>query len=197
MTTDVTTRFATPSDADAIAALHADSIDEGFLVVLGRPFLERLYRRVTGGDGSFVVVSDESAGMVNGFVAVAENTRQLYRDFLRHDGLRAGWVGAPAILRHPWKVFETLRYGVGGDSTVPGAEILSTAVASERRGKGIGRALVEAAMTELRRRGIEHAHVVTAAGNDAAHQTYMHCGFRHHATVEVHRGIAQDVLVWP
>jgi ribosomal protein S18 acetylase RimI-like enzyme len=190
-------RRGTPSDAGAVAALHTESISIGFLVVLGKGFLERLYRRVAADDHSFVLVHADPRNEVNGFVAVAEDTGRLYREFVVRDGVQAGLRAAPAVLRHPWKVVETLRYGVDGRATNPGAEILATAVAGNSRGEGIGRALVAAAMEELQRRGIEHAHVVTAANNDAAQRAYFACGFQRHSTVEVHHGVVQEVLVWP
>ena len=190
-------RFAQPSDAAELAALHAESISIGFLVMLGPRFLERLYRRITTGRGSFALVSVTESGRVIGFVAVAEDTRRLYRDFIRHDGVHAGLSAAPAVLRHPLKVIETLRYGVDGSSEKPGAEILATAVATDAQGRGIGGALVGAAIAELKARGIEQAHVVTAADNDAGLRTYFQCGFQRHETVVVHRGVRQEVLVWP
>ena len=190
-------RPGTPADAAAIAALHTEAISIGFLVVLGEPFLEQLYRRVAGNDRSFVFVHVDPSKGIDGFVAVAENTGRLYREFMVHDGLRAGWRAAPAVLRHPWKVMETLRYGAVGRTPTPGAEILATAVAEASRGDGIGQALVATATDELQRRGVEHAHVVTAADNDAAQRAYFACGFQRHATVEVHRGVVQEVLVWP
>jgi ribosomal protein S18 acetylase RimI-like enzyme len=189
-------RPATAADAASIASLHAASISVGFLVLLGERFLELLYRRVTRDQRSFVFVHDDPSSGVDGFVAVAEDTGRLYREFMVHDGIRAGLEAAPAVLRHPWKVIETLRYGIDGAPT-PGAEILATAVAASARGGGVGRALVAAAINEVERRGIEHAHVVTAKDNDAAQRAYFACGFRRHATVEVHRGVVQEVLVWP
>jgi len=197
MTTDDRIRRGTPSDAAAVATLHAESIAIGFLAVLGNRFLERLYQRVASDDHSFVLVHVDDAQRVDGFVALAENTGRLYRDFMVRDGMQAGLRAAPAVLRHPWKVFETLRYGIDGRDDLPGAEILATAVAANSRGQGIGQALVAAATDELRRRGIEHAHVVTAADNDSAQRAYFACGFQRHATVEVHRGVVQEVLVWP
>ena len=190
-------RPATARDAASIASLHAQSISVGFLVLLGERFLELLYRRVARGDRSFVFVHDDPSGKVDGFVAVAEDTGRLYREFMVHDGIRAALEAAPAVLRHPWKVIETLRYGIDGGAPTTGAEILATAVASRSRGEGIGRALVAAAIEEVKRRGIEHAHVVTAHDNDAAQRAYFACGFRRHAKVEVHRGVVQEVLVWP
>jgi ribosomal protein S18 acetylase RimI-like enzyme len=190
-------RRGTPSDAAAVAALHGESISIGFLVVLGEQFLQRLYRRVAVDDQSFLLVHVDPEKGVNGFVAVAADTGRLYRTFLLHDGVQACLRAAPAVLRHPWKVIETFRYGVDGRTTNPGAEILATAVAGDSQGEGIGRALVATAMDELRRRGIEHAHVVTAADNDAAQKAYFAAGFQRHSTVEVHHGVVQEVLVWP
>jgi ribosomal protein S18 acetylase RimI-like enzyme len=190
-------RRGTPSDAAAAAALHIVSISIGFLVVLGERFLERLYRRVAADDRSFLLVHVDPANGVDGFVAVTEDTGRLYREFMSRDGVHAGLRAASAVLRHPWKVIETFRYGMDGRSAKPGAEILATAVAGNSRGEGIGRALVATAMDELRRRGVEHAHVVTAANNEAAQRAYFACGFQRHSTVEVHHGVVQEVLVWP
>jgi ribosomal protein S18 acetylase RimI-like enzyme len=116
---------------------------------------------------------------------------------MSRDGVHAGLRAAPAVLRHPWKVIETFRYGMDGRSAKPGAEILATAVAGNSQGDGIGRALVSTAMDELRQRGVEHAHVVTAASNEAAQRVYFACGFQRHSTVEVHHGVLQEVLAWP
>src|SRR5207342_2655950 len=40
---EMTLRFATVADVNAVAAIHADRIAEGFLVTLGPAFLRRLY----------------------------------------------------------------------------------------------------------------------------------------------------------
>jgi ribosomal protein S18 acetylase RimI-like enzyme len=196
VSTGPTVRFAMPADAAEIAALHAEQISEGFIVHLGTPFLAQLYRRVASGDGSFALVSSDAHGGIAGFVAVAESTGRLYRDFLVHDGLRAGWRALPAIVRHPGKVVETLRHGIGGGAEREGAEILALAVAGQARGQGTGRALVTAATSELRRRGVTRAHVVTLPTNEPARRTYLGCGFEPDATIEVHRGTVQEVLVW-
>ena len=181
MSDEVTIRAATPSDAAAIAELHADSISWGFLVALGQPFLERLYRRVTSGNGAFGFVGLDGGDHVSGFVAVAEDTRRLYREFVVHDGVVAGARAAPALLRHPWQVLETLRYGLGADDAPAGAEILATAVAGSSQGKGVGVALVEAAMDEFRRRGIEHVHVGDRGRTTTPRNApTTRCGFRHH-----------------
>jgi len=201
----MTLRFATVADVDAIAALHAGRIAESFLATLGPAFLRRLYARIVQSPRAFVLVVDApgTAGShrVCGFVAVAEDTGALYREFLRRDGIRAGIAAIGGIARSPGAVWETARYGLRGGSETAGAdvraEVLSTAVASEYGQQGIATGLVRAAVEELHRRGVASARVVTTVGNLAAVKAYERGGFRVVGLDEVHSGIAQQLLVWP
>ena len=190
-------RRGTPSDAAAAAALHIESISIGFLVVLGERFLERLYRRVAG----------RRPVVRASYTSTREQGRRLRRRDRGHrpavpgvhvrDGVHAGLRAAPAVLRHPWKVIETFRYGMDGRSAKPGRGDPGDRGRGNSRGEGIGRALVATATDELRRRGIEHAHVVTAA------TTRPHSGPTSPAGSSVTRpsrctdGVVQEVLVWP
>jgi len=199
-----TIRFATTVDVDAIAALHTTRIAEGFLVTLGASFLRRLYARIVRSSRAFVLVADDPARGVCGFVAVAEDTRALYREFIVHDGVVAALAAAPGILRAPRAVAETLRYGLRGGAGAPdeadggpAAEVLATAVAADAGGHGIGTSLVTAAVSELVRRGAARARVVTAVGNAAAVRAYERGGFRAAGIDEVHRSVPQQLLVWP
>jgi ribosomal protein S18 acetylase RimI-like enzyme len=197
----VLVRFATLEDVRAIAALHASRIAEGFLVTLGPAFLRRLYRRVILSPGSFLLVADDDRS-VCGFIAVAENTRALYREYLLRDGAAAAIAAARGIARAPRHVWETLRYGLrAGDgdegSGAVAAEILATTVAADHERRGIGSRLVRTAVEELERRGVASARVVTAVGNVAAVHAYERGGFRSAGRDEVHRGVQQELLVWP
>jgi ribosomal protein S18 acetylase RimI-like enzyme len=201
-TRGMTLRFATATDADAVAALHAARIADGFLTTLGPAFLRRLYRRVVRSPRAFVLVIDDPgrAGVphaVCGFIAVAEDTGALYREFLLHDGFLGAVAATRGIARAPRAVWETARYGLRGGSGAAGAEVLSTAVAADHARRGIAARLVRAATDELRRRGVGSARVVTAVGNVAAVKAYERGGFRVDGLIEVHRGIPQQLLVWP
>ena len=203
--TDV--RAGTEADAMLAATLHASEISDGFLSSLGRPFLRRLYRRVVREPQSFLLVA-QSDGNAVGFIAGAEDVRALYRSFIRRDGLVATAAALPKILRSWRRVLETLRYPgetheTNGDgpskpaSPLPPAELLSVAVAPNARGKGAGRALVQAFTAELTRRGVPGARVVVGADNDAAIHLYEQCGFRKAVRIEIHPGTPSQVLVWP
>jgi ribosomal protein S18 acetylase RimI-like enzyme len=113
-----------------------------------------------------------------------------------HDGVAAGLRALPRIVRSSRRVYETLRYPSGG-TDLPEAELLAIAVAPDVRGRGIGSALVEAFTAELRRRGVEGARVVVAAGNERAVRVYEACGFKPATRIEVHKGTPSQVLTWP
>jgi len=195
----MTLRFATDIDVDTIAALHAERISEGFLVTLGPSFLRRLYRRIVRSSRAFVLVADGPARPreVRGFIAVADNTGALYREFLLHDGVAVVFAAGRGVLRAPRSMWETLRYGLADGPDAPGAEVLATAVAAECARRGVGTQLVRTAVEEMRRRGAVSARVVTAVGNVGALRAYEHGGFHPCGTDQVHRGVPQQLLVWP
>ena len=74
--------------------------------------------------------------------------------------------------------------------------MLAIAVAARAEGRGLGRALLRAALEQLGDRGVDAARVVTAVGNAPALRMYERAGFRRVSVTEVHAGIAQEVLVW-
>jgi ribosomal protein S18 acetylase RimI-like enzyme len=190
------TRPAVRSDVAVVARLHVDRFPQGFLPTLGSRPLQRLYRHLVESANAFVLVADDVES-VKGFVAAACDTRRVYREFFRRHGV-AALLAAPAALRAPRKVWETIRYGdQSGRDDLPSAEILAIAVAERARGTGVAFSLLAAALDEFRRRGVAGARVVTAAGNSQALRLYQEAGFRRRARIEVHKGVSQEVLVWP
>ena len=195
MSTDVEIRAATEADLPTVASLHAERIGEGFLSSLGPGFLRRLYRRVLRTDDGFVLVACDAGGAPIGFVAGVGSVGALYRGFLLHDGVVAGALAAPKLVRAVPRVVETLRYpSTTGD--LPDAEILAVAVAGSAAGRGVGTALVGAAIAAFASRGVTTAKVVTTADNAPALAMYRACGFATAAGVEIHPGRASEVLVW-
>ena len=193
MTLDV--RMAREPEAAPAAGLHAQRITEGFLPTLGAAFLARLYRRIVRDPGSFLIVAVED-GRVVGMCACTEDLGALYRAFVLRDGVVAGLRSAPRILRSLPRVIETLRYpGAEGAADLPEAEVLAVAVDAACSGRGIGRAVVEAALAEFDRRGTARVKVVAGGDNDAALGLYRATGFADAARLEVHAGTESVVLV--
>jgi glycosyltransferase involved in cell wall biosynthesis/ribosomal protein S18 acetylase RimI-like enzyme len=116
---EVRIRLAGPADVAALARLHAERIVPSFLASLGPAFLRRLYRRVVLDPGAFAVVADRD-GEVVGFVAGAVDTRRFYRAFVLRDGVVAGIVAAPRLVRAAPRALETLRYPAGSAAPTNG-----------------------------------------------------------------------------
>ncbi len=188
-------------DAAAVARLHASAIGEGFLSALGPGFLTRLYRRIIGEPGSFLLVADRDGGSgrhVAGFVAGSQSVRRLYRSFLVRDGIPAAAGSALRLARSLPRVLETLRHGTGGgdEGSGRGTELLSIAVDPTARGGGLGQALVDGFLDEVTRRGGRAAHVVVGADNQPAVRLYQRAGFVVVRRFELHAGTPSLLLQW-
>jgi ribosomal protein S18 acetylase RimI-like enzyme len=190
-------RLAVDADAARLAELHATRITDGFLPSLGPAFLERLYRRIVRSTDSFAyVVTDGPDDRIVGFAAATADIGRLYRSFALRDGLVAGAVAAPRLIRSWRRVLETIRYPAAEGADLPAAEILAVAVDAESAGRGIGRVVVDAATRRLADRGENAVKVVAGSDNTAALRLYESCGYTVRARVEVHEGVSSEVLVW-
>ncbi len=190
-------RLADVADSTRLAHLHASRITDGFLPSLGPAFLDRLYRRIVRSADSFAfVATDEGSDRVLGFAAATSDVGRLYRSFAIHDGLVAGAVAAPRLLRSWRRVLETVRYPSADGTDLPAAEILTVAVDADFGGRGIGALVVDAATQRLAERGEAAVKVVAGSDNVAALRLYEKCGFTVRSRIEIHEGVSSEVLVW-
>jgi ribosomal protein S18 acetylase RimI-like enzyme len=193
--TAIAIRPADRGDAARLAELHVAGIAEGFLATLGSRFLTALYRRITDTADSFAFVAVGAHGDIIGFCAGTLDISGLYREFLRRDGVPAAIRSLGPILRSLPRVIETLRYPARVDVDLPRAEILSVVVADGARGSGIGRRVVDAAVTEFASRGVTRVKVVAGADNVAAGALYRAAGFVDEHPMAVHAGAASIAYV--
>lgn len=190
-----TIRAGTEADAGAAASLHAGQISEGFLALLGTPFLRRLYRRICRTPRSFLIIA-ECDGTPCGFVAGSADVKGLYREFLLHDGIPGALRAAPRVLWGWRRVIETLRHGSSsGVSRGKGVEMLSLAVDPAFQGRGIGRLLVESFFTEIAARGETAAYLV-AGGERGAIALFLGYGFEIVDRFELHPGTESVLMQW-
>jgi ribosomal protein S18 acetylase RimI-like enzyme len=180
--------------AATAAELHRRGIDAGFLSSLGQSFLKQLYLAVPRCRVGFCYVWEEPDCAVLGFIACAESTRALYKQALRRRGFWMAlplmrYMVRPSILRRMW---HTWRYPSEVGDDLPAAEVLSIAVSGNARGKGVGKALMQAALAEFARRGIDKVKVAVWAGNDTANTFYRRCGFNLTLTRK-HHGLPMNI----
>jgi glycosyltransferase involved in cell wall biosynthesis/ribosomal protein S18 acetylase RimI-like enzyme len=197
----VVIRPARAGDAPAMARLHAGGMPDAFLPTLGHGFLTRLYRALATDPQAVALVAESVDGVV-GFAAGVVSVGGFYRRFARRQGPVAALVAAPRLARPTVlrRLLETVRYpaqagGTGGP--LPDAELLSIAVAPERRTGGTGRALADGVLRGLAERGAEEIKVVVGAANDGANDFYARVGFHPAGQLFVHQGTASNVWTKP
>lgn len=197
-------RIGTVEDAAAAGRLHAGQITTGFLSHLGPRFLQRLYRRVVQWDGGLLLVAVEDgsgghsgSGRVVGFVASADPTGGLYRQFLLHDGVMAVVTSFGPLVRNWRKVAETLHHGSSDGSGVGrGPEVLAIAVDRGRQGHGLGGRLLRAFIDAVVADGKSEGYSIIAQDNEASLAAYRSCGFRAAEVFELHAGTPSVVMQW-
>jgi len=186
------------------ARLHAEQITTGFLSQLGPRFLERLYRRVVLWDGGLLLVAVDAEadaaladGAVVGFIASADPTSGLYRQFLLHDGVGTALATIGPLLRTWRKVLETLRHGSSASPGVGrGPEVLAMAVDAGSQGQGLGRQLVQGFLEQVVTDGRSAGYTVIARDNEPSLALYRACGFVPAEEFELHAGTASVVMQW-
>jgi GNAT superfamily N-acetyltransferase len=183
-----TVRLMRNTDASRVAQLHAESITRSFLARLGPRFLAALFRGIAHDEASVVFVADQDPHVL-GFCACARDVRAMYRRVLRARFWQLGLASLPRSL-NPWvlkEISDTLRYPAKqAAQALPAAEILSVAVDPVARGKGVGRALVDAVLRWTRQHGEKQIKVLAGARLDQANRFYHASGFRKVAELEQH-----------
>jgi ribosomal protein S18 acetylase RimI-like enzyme len=189
-------RMGGPEDAGPAALLHAEQIADGFLSLLGTPFLTRLYRRISLLPTAFLLVAEED-GTVVGFVAGSSDVGALYKAFLIHDGMAAAVDTAGHLARNWRRVLETLRHGSQrGEGTGTSVELLAIAVSPSYQGRGVGRRLVDSFLRQVEDDDGSNACVVVAADNSAAIGLYQRAGFKAKHDFELHAGTTSLLMLW-
>jgi ribosomal protein S18 acetylase RimI-like enzyme len=187
-------RRGTPADAPAAAQLHVAELSEGFLRSLGPRFLSRLYARISTSPGSFLLVA-ESEGTIIGFGTGTFDTKALYKRFFIRDGLFVAITCAPQIMRALPRALETMRHAASETHVDTPAEYLSLAVDSAWRGRGVGVAITEAFLDEMRNGGARSAKLIVGDSNPII-PMYERRGFKKTESFELHPGVCSVVMVW-
>lgn len=195
-TDDVILRPAETADALALARMHIEGIHSGFLPKLGWRFMHRLYQAMIEWPDSVVVVAERGSVPV-GFVSGVANTADFFSYFYRRHGPRAASAALPAAFRPGVlkRAFETARYSDDADGFAD-AELLSMAVDTSARRRGVASRLGAAFLAGMAEKGVSEIKVVVGASNEVAIAAYRKMGFSDSGQTEVHPGEPSQVLEW-
>ncbi|MHC4693943.1 MAG: GNAT family N-acetyltransferase [Planctomycetota bacterium] len=182
--------------AREIARLHVSGISTGFISSLGIDFVTSLYEAIAQSNDSFGFVAEENHKIL-GFVAFTPNLTRLYKSVILKKGLRLGFLlaGKMFSFRTIKKMFETLFYPSRiKKMDLPCAELISTVVAPEGRGKGLASQLVEKGFQECQKRRIDKVNVIVGTDNEPANKLYQKCGFKLAGQINNH-GVLSNIYV--
>ncbi len=182
-----------------LAKLHIQGIKTGFISSLGEDFVTELYKAVADSKCSFGFVAVED-GKVCGFAAFSTNLNSLYKFTLRQKGFKFAFLIIHKVLslKIIKRAFETLIYPLRiKKMKLPFSTVLlSIAVDTESRGKGLGKKLLQMGFEECRKRGVESVRVLVGADNKPANNLYQNCGFKLLKQIYNH-GVLSNLLLAP
>ena len=182
-----------------VATLHKESITTGFLSSLGMDFLECLYKAISVSKNSILIVyleKDVVAGFVTGTLDITEVNRVLKRKCLFT--IIKDLIGVVFDQRKLKKLFETYKYSVKDKAMYPynlRAELLSIAVDSNFRGKGIAKRLYEELINFFRQKRASEFKIVVGEKLIDAQRFYEKMGAKKVSEFELHKGEKSFVYV--
>jgi len=171
-------RPASPADAAALAALHAETLpgDVSDFTPLGARVVRRFYANAIARGVALVWVAPGSDGTLEGFVMSTRDIAALFpRALLAGPGdiLRFVLIANPFGLARA--ALAKLTSGTAAVAAVP--ELVYLAVASRARGRGLGTALIAAVDRGFRADGIDVYELNVHATNATAVKLYLGSGF--------------------
>ena len=189
-------------EAREAARLHGRELPHEFLTRLGESFLAGYYRAFVGSPHAVALAVSRSEGL-EGVLIATFDTRAHYAYLVRRHGAALAWRVAGQALRHPSLARDLLRtrllrYARGilrslarsprpaneptvEPTTEPRAErvgfLTYVAVAAERRGCGVGGALLAAYEALACEAGLDRLELVTVPGERGAGVFYERLGW--------------------
>ena len=171
-------RPASPADAAALAALHAETLpgDVSDFTPLGARVVRRFYANAIARGVARVWVAPGPGGSVAGFVM---STRDIAALFPRALLAGPGDVLRFVLMANPFGLARAalakLASGTAAVAAVP--ELVYLAVSPRARGRGLGAALIAAVDEGFRADGIDVYELNVHATNGAAVKLYLGSGF--------------------
>ena len=161
-----------------IARIHIECLELGFLSTLGENFLTLLYESIDECPSSILLV-EKDGDQVVGFIAGARSMRPIYFQlFRRLPKLIWALRGIVFSPRKIWQIVEVILHSNSGSSWQRGAshELLSIAVSSNFRGKGIATKLYKRLEYYCAKRGVDSFCIFVGDDLKAAKLFYAKMG---------------------
>lgn len=194
---DVKPHKLSRSDYRAVARLHCDYINQGFLATLGVPFLTLLYEAIDKDSESVLLLERVDLSVV-GFVTGTRGLGRIYKQLLLKP-LRLIYSLKSCILSFSkmYKIIEVLLISKGNNisADLPKQELLSIVVHPAYQGGGHAENLFKALCSHFRAKGASSFSIVVGSNLDRAHAFYTKMGSIPVKEIQVHKGADSVVYV--
>lgn len=194
---DIKPHKLSTNDYRAIANLHCNNINQGFLATLGVPFLTLLYEAIDK-DSKSVLLVERIDNIIVGFVTGACGLGRIYKQLLLKP-FRLIYSLKSCILSPSkmYKIIEVLL--ISRDSYIssdfPEQELLSIVVDPACQGGGHAENLFKALCSHFRTEGASSFRIVVGSNLDRAHAFYKKMGSIPVKEIQVHKGADSVVYV--
>ena len=187
---DVKSQKFNSSDYKAVASLHCDHINQGFLATLGVPFLTLLYEAIDKDSESVLLVERVDRSIV-GFVTGARGLGPVYKQLLLKPFRLI--YSLKSCLLSPSKIFKIIEILlISKDNNIspdlPKQELLSIVVNPAYQGGGHAENLFKALCAYFKAKGVDSFSIVVGSNLDRAHAFYKKMGCIPVQEIQVHKG---------
>ena len=168
----------TPKDSEKVALIHKSALSDDFLPSLGIKFLNTFYSGLIGKPNVFGFVYQEK-NKVAGFVVGTNDMNAFFKTALKSKFFKLSFLLLFQILKRPIiikNILETFLYPQKDSG--PKAELVVIAIDDKYRGMGIGKKLVRALESEMKKRKIKEYKLTVTKRNKNANDFYTHLGFK-------------------
>ncbi|MEB8430945.1 GNAT family N-acetyltransferase [Cocleimonas sp. KMM 6892] len=176
----------------AIANLHYQCINLGFLSKLGVNFLFYLYKSMSLSDDVVVVIAKDQDKIIGFITGTQGRFSGVYKHLIKKHLVPVSLILIPRLLRFSnfKKIIEILFYTKGKNdlSDLPKAELLSLAVAKEHRGSGVSQQLFIMLAEHFKEIKIQKFKIVVGEELIGAQKFYEKMGAARERVLEVHSG---------
>lgn len=189
-----------PSHIKAVVRVHMTAFPGFFLTFLGPGFLREFYRSFLEDlVGVAFVAEDVRGGRVLGAVVGPLVPAGHFKRLLKRRWWAFCLASVRALLKRPSvvkRLFRALFYRGEGPPEPRRSLLSSIIVAPEAHGQGIGKALVEAWVTQVQRSGSLGCYLTTdALNNDKVNRFYQRLGWKLESTYQTPEGRAMNRYV--
>lgn len=168
-----------PTDAEAVAKIHSESISSGFISSLPYPFVVKLYRQMAKSKNAlgFVCVNET---LILGFIFGSIDTKRFFKELLLSNGI----VFFFSLFRSAFdfsvlkKIINNVLYASKFSSDLPKAEILSVAIKKDAQNMGVGKMLMDGITEQYLAVGIREIKALTDEKNADSNRYYVKRGFK-------------------